>query len=38
MRLRKLKKNYEGMEYLEEVKFKAMKSISENSGYNHRPF
>ena len=38
MRLKKLKKNHEGMEYLEEIKFKTMKSISENSGFINRPF
>jgi len=38
MRLKRRQNNYEGMEYLEEVKYKAMKSISENSGFINRPF
>ncbi|GEM_PF-4366303 len=38
MQIKKLKQNHEGMEYLEEIKFKVMKSISENSGFINRPF
>jgi len=38
MQMKKRKQNYEGMEYLEEVKFKVMKSLSENSGFINRPF
>lgn len=38
MRLKRRQNNYEGMEYLEEVKFQVMKSMSENAGFNNRPF
>jgi len=38
MRLKRYKRNDDGREYLEEVKFQVMKSISENAGFNNRPF
>ncbi len=38
MRLKRQKRNFDGKEYLEEVKFQVMKSMSENAGFNNRPF
>lgn len=38
MKLKKRRKYYNDGEYLDEVKFEVMKSISETSGFVNRPF
>lgn len=38
MKIRKRRKYYNDREYLDELKFEVMKSISETSGFANRPF